>query len=331
MTREPTILLSRAQVAELLTIEESTAAVEEAFRLYGEGKAPLPGVLGIHAEGGGFHLKAGVLKLTRNYFAAKVNANFPENGARFGLPTIQGVIVLCDADNGRVLAVMDSMEITTLRTAAATAVAAKYLARRDSKGLTICGCGAQGRFQLRALAKLFDWQEVRAFDADATRATRFARELAAELAIPVIAVANLSEAARQSDVCVTCTTSRKPLLSLADVRPGTFVAAVGADNPEKQELHPALMAGSKVVVDLTEQCASIGDLHHAIAAGAMKKSDVHAELGEIVAGKKPGRTSAEEIIIFDSTGMALQDVAAAARVYEKAATRGNTVSLDFAA
>lgn len=331
MKREPTILLSRGQVAELLTIEECTSAVEEAFRLYGEGKAPLPGVLGVPVEGGGFHLKAGVLKLTRNYFVAKVNANFPENPAKWGLPTIQGVIVLCDADDGRVLALMDSMEITALRTAAATAVAAKYLARRDSTRLTICGCGAQGRFQLRALAKLFDWQEVCALDVDAERATRFARELAAELAIPVTAAANLSEAVRQSDACVTCTTSRKPLLSLADVRPGTFVAAVGADNPEKQELDPALLAGSTVVVDLVEQCAIIGDLHHAIAAGAMKKSDVHAELGEIVAGRKPGRSSAEEVIIFDSTGMALQDVAAAARVYEKAVARGGAGSLDFAA
>jgi alanine dehydrogenase len=331
MKQEPTILLSRGQVADLLAIDECTTAIEEAFRLYGEGKAQAPGVLGIHVENGGFHLKAGALQLERNYFAAKVNANFPGNPAKWGLPTIQGVIVLCDADDGRVLAVMDSMEITALRTAAATAVAAKYLARPDSKRLTICGCGAQGRFQLRALAKLFDWQEVHALDNDAERATLFSRELSTELAIPVIVAANLREAVRLSEVCVTCTTSRKPLLSLADVRPGTFVAAVGADNPEKQEIHPSLMAGSKVVVDLVEQCATIGDLHHAIAAGAMKKSDVHAELGEIVAGKKPGRTSAEEIIIFDSTGMALQDVAAAARVYEKTERQGSGVRFDFAA
>ena len=324
-------MLSRGQVAELLTIDECTAAVEEAFRLYGRGKAQAPGVLGIHLENGGFHLKAGVLQLARNYFAAKVNANFPGNPAKWGLPTIQGVIVLCDADDGRVLAVMDSMEITALRTAAATAVAAKYLARPDSKRLTICGCGAQGRFQLRALAKLFDWQEVSAFDDDAEQAARFAQELAAELSLPVTAAGNLTEAVRLSDVCATCTTSRKPLLSLADVRPGTFVAAVGADNPEKQEIHPSLMAGSKVVVDLVEQCATIGDLHHAIAAGAMKKSDVHAELGEIVAGKKPGRTSAEEIIVFDSTGMALQDVAAAAFAYEKAERQGSGVRFDFPA
>src|SRR6266567_7041262 len=104
--------------------------------------------------------------------------------------------------------------------------------------------------------------------------------------------------------CVTCTTSRKPLLGLDEVSPGTFIAAVGADNPEKQELHPALMAKSKIVADILEQCVAMGDLHHAIAAGVVTRANVHAELGEIVAGKKPGRESNEEITIFESTGMA---------------------------
>jgi ornithine cyclodeaminase/alanine dehydrogenase-like protein (mu-crystallin family) len=126
-------------------------------------------------------------------------------------------------------------------------------------------------------------------------------------------------------------TSHKPLLGTDDVSPGTFIAAVGADNPEKQELHPALMAKSKIVVDILEQCASMGDLHHAIAAGVVTRADVHAELGEIVAGIKPGRESDEEITIFDSTGMALQDVAAAAFLYEKAQRQGCGIRLNFAA
>lgn len=115
-----------------------------------------------------------------------------------------------------------------------------------------------------------------------------------------------------------------------DVRPGTFVAAVGADNPKKQEIDPALMASGKIVVDILEQCAAIGDLHHAIEAGAVTIADVCAELGEIVAGRKPGRTSAEEIVIFDSTGTALQDVAAAAVVYERALHSGVGLSLNLA-
>lgn len=326
-----TLLLRRDEVARLLTMEDCIAAVEQAFRSYGEGKAAPPEVLGVHVEGGGFHIKAGVLTLQRSYFAAKVNANFPENRGRFGLPTIQGVIVLCDATNGHPLAVMDSMEITAQRTAAATAVAAKYLARRNSTVVTICGCGSQGRHQLRALTQVFPLSRVFACDISPDQSKQFAAEMAAELDIQVVAVADLAGAVRQSDVCVTCTTSRQPLLTPDDVSPGTFIAAVGADNPEKRELHPALMANNKVVADLVEQCATIGDLHHAITAGLMTRTAVHAELGEVVAGKKAGRTSDQEVVIFDSTGMALQDVAAAAVVYEKATRTGCGITLDFAA
>jgi alanine dehydrogenase len=326
-----TLLLRRNEVAGLLTMEDCIAAVEQAFRLYGEGRAAPPGVLGVHVDGGGFHIKAGVLALQKPHFAAKVNANFPENRKRFDLPTIQGVIVLCDATNGRLLAVMDSMEITAQRTAAATAVAAKYLARRNSTVLTICGCGSQGRYQLRALAQVLPLSRVLACDISPDQSKQFAAEMAGELDIQVVAVTDLASALRQSDVCVTCTTSREPLLAPSHVSPGTFIAAVGADNPEKQEVHPALMANNKVVADLVEQCATIGDLHHAITAGLMTKTAVHAELGEVVAGKKAGRTSDQEIVIFDSTGMALQDVAAAALVYEKAAGAGCGITMDFAA
>jgi alanine dehydrogenase len=119
-------------------------------------------------------------------------------------------------------------------------------------------------------------------------------------------------------------------LMRGDVRPGTFVAAVGADNPLKQELDPELMAANKVVVDILEQCATIGDLHHAIEAGVMLKTDVYAELGRIITGRIPGRTSNEETIIFDSTGTALQDVAAASIVYEKALGAGMGVRLNLA-
>ncbi|MBZ5705927.1 MAG: ornithine cyclodeaminase family protein [Acidobacteriia bacterium] len=326
-----TLLLRRDDVARLLSMEDCIAAVEQAFRLYGEGKAAPPGVLGVNVEGGGFHIKAGVLALRQSYFAAKVNANFPDNRKRFDLPTIQGVIVLCDATNGRPLAVMDSMEITAQRTGAATAVAAKYLARQNSTVVTICGCGSQGRYQLRALAQVLPLSKVYACDISSDQAKQFASEMSRELGLQVVAVADLGSAARQSDVCVTCTTSRQPLLAPDHVSPGTFIAAVGADNPEKQELYPALMANNKVVADMVEQCAAIGDLHHAITAGLMTKAAVHAELGEVVAGKKTGRTSDQEIVIFDSTGMALQDVATAAVVYEKATRTGCGVTLDFAA
>lgn len=331
MNREGTLLLRRQEVATLLTTEACIAAVEHAFRLYGEKKASPPGMLGLHGRNGAFHIKAGFLQLERGFFAAKVNANYPENRERFGLPTIQGMIVLCDADNGRPLALMDSTEITARRTAAATAVAAKHLARPASAILTVCGCGVQGYAQARALAVVLPLQRVFAYDANKQRASEFANHLGSELGIKVQAVPDLRSSLQQSDVCVTCTTSRKPLLTRQDVPPGLFLAAVGADHPEKQELDPALMAACKVVADLTEQCAGIGELHHALAAGVMQLSDVHAELGEIVAGCKPGRSNPQETIIFDSTGMALQDVAAAAATYEKAVAEGRGSRVDFAA
>jgi alanine dehydrogenase len=325
-----TLLLTRRNVAELLTIEECIVAVERAFKLHGEGKAAPPGILGLHAREGGFHIKAGILELERPYFAAKLNANFPQNMKRSGLPTIQGVIALCNAENGYFLALMDSIEITILRTGAATAVAAKYLARQDSKVATICGCGNQGRISLKAVATILDLEKVFAYDNNSEQAKRFARELSPMLGIKVEAVGDLGNHVRQSDICMTCTPSRQPFLKKEWITPGTFVAAVGADSEEKQELDPALFSRNKVVVDLVEQCATIGELHHAIAAGYItNKEQVHAELGEIVAGFKSGRTTSEEIIIFDSTGMALQDVIAAALVYEKAvnASVGTVINL----
>jgi alanine dehydrogenase len=330
MKPQGTLLLTRREVAALLNIEECIKAVENAFKLHGEGKTAPPGILGVYAHDGGFHIKAGLLDIGRNYFVAKTNANFPQNLRRHGLPTIQGVIIVCDAENGYPLAVMDSIEITILRTGAATAVAAKYLARPDSHVATICGCGNQGRIQLLALEKVLPIERIFAFDQDAKRALQFADEMSSALRITAQVAPSLRKAVGDSDVCVTCTTAKKYFIEKADVRTGTFIAAVGADNPEKQELDPKLLASSKVVVDILEQCATIGDLHHALAAGLMTRENVHAELGEIVAGKKAGRTSQDEITVFDSTGMALQDAAAAAIVYEKATSSGKGKLIDFA-
>jgi len=329
MKPEGTLILRRSDVAALLGIEECIAAVEQAFRLHAEGKTLPPGVLGIHARTGGFHIKAGLLDLKRGYFAAKTNANFPENAKRFGLPLIQGVIVVCDAENGYPLAVMDSMEITVIRTGAATAVAAKYLARPDSSVATICGCGNQGRISLRAITKVLPLTRVHAFDRDTSQAKRFARELSEEIGVEVNAVTDLGQAVRESDVCITCTPSKQFFLRREYVTPGTFVAGIGADNEEKQELDPELLRRSKVVVDLLDQAAAIGDLHHALQQGLMTRGNVHAEIGEIIAGKKPGRTSLDEVIVFDSTGTALQDVAAAAIVYERAVVSERGIRIDF--
>jgi alanine dehydrogenase len=296
------LFLGRRDVAALLDLGDCIGAVERAFAMLGRGELPPPAIAGVHADAGAFHIKAAI---AGGRFAAKINANFFN-----AVPRIKGVIVLADATDGRPLAIMDSIEITILRTGAATAVAAKVLARADARTALICGCGLQGRIQARALARVRRIERFFALDADRARAEELAREIGAEVVEEVV----------PADVVITCTPSRAPFLYR--VAPGTFVAAVGADSEEKSEIAPSLMAASKVVTDVTEQCATIGDLHHAIAAGAMGRDDVYAELGEIVAGRKPGRESDEEIIVFDSTGMALQDVAAASIVYDRAVERG---------
>jgi alanine dehydrogenase len=313
-----TLFFSRGDVASLLDLDDCITAVESAFRLLGEGKIGPAGILGVASGEGGFHIKAAVLPTSsRQYFAAKINANFPGNPARRGLPAIQGAVLLCDAENGYPLAILDSIELTIRRTGAATAVAARHLAREDARTVAILGCGNQGRIQLEALTRVRRVERARAWDIDSEAARTFAVRMSGELRIPVEAVGGPGQAARGSDIVVTCTPSREPFLGTKDISPGTFVAAVGADNPGKQEIDPGLLASARLTVDSLEQCAEIGELHHALDAGLLSKSDVHAELSEIVAGRKAGRLSPEETTVFDSTGTAIQDVAAAAFVYEK--------------
>jgi ornithine cyclodeaminase/alanine dehydrogenase len=226
------------------------------------------------------------------------------------------------------VALLDSIEITIKRTGAATAVAARHLARADSRVATICGCGEQGRVQLVALRHGLDIRRVFLFDQDRAAAEAFALEIARE-GLEVDVPDTLSAATLASDVIVTCTPAREPFLGIADVRPGTFIAAIGADNPEKSEIDPALMARALVVTDSTEQCISMGDLHHAIRAGTMRQADVHAELGELVAGRRPGRTSPDEVTLFDGSGVGIQDVAASVRAYELAREKNAGRSLDL--
>jgi alanine dehydrogenase len=327
-----TLLLTRRDVARLLDLDACIAAVEAAFRSRGEGRAPAAGILGIPTGAGGFHVKAAALEegFSRPYFAAKVNGNFSSNPRRLGLPAIQGIVLLCDAENGCPLAILDSIEITIRRTGAATAVAAKHLARADARVAAICGCGNQGRIQLASLARVRRLERAYASDRDPEAARRFAGEMSNTLGFGVEAVGDFAAAARRADIVVTCTPSREPFLDVSGVSPGTFIAAVGADSPDKQELDPPLLAAARVVADSLEQCAEIGELHHALEAGVMSRSSVYAELQELVSGSKPGRLSSEEITVFDSTGTALQDVAAAALVYEKALAQGPHRSLDFA-
>jgi len=322
METNGTLFLGLSDVARLLTLRDCIEAVEEIFHLQGEGKTAPSQILNVKAAAGGLHVKAGLLPRDTSYIVAKLNSNFPNNRTRFNRPTIQGLIAIFDAENGSPLAILDSMDVTIKRTAAASAVAAKYLARINSSVGTVCGCGQQGRAQLRAIRTVLPLQEVYAFDSNFEAARIFAAELSRELKIDIKAVQNPKAAIRRSDVLVTSTTATGFFVHKEDVPDGAFIAAVGADDTHKQELDPALMASAKVVADSLEQSCTIGDTHHAIAKGLMSKENVYADLGEIVAGKKSGRVSDNEIIIFDSTGIAIEDAAAAALVYAKASARG---------
>ena len=322
-----TLLLSRREIAGLMRPSDYLEAVAAGFRAGEDRRASAPPPLALAAEGGAFHAKAALLRDGRTYAALKLNANFPDN--RAGLPTVQGAILLCDGETGALLAVIDSIEVTLRRTAAATALAARLLARPDSETLLVCGCGAQGEAHVEALGEVLGLRRCFAWDRDFARAEAFAAARRSE-GLDAVAVEEVGAAALVSDVILACTTSREPYLAADHVRPGSFVAAVGADSPEKSELRPELMARARVVVDAPAQCLDMGDLRHAVEAGAMAAEDVHAGLGAILAGAAPGRTSDDQLFVFDSTGTALQDVASAAAIYERARGRGGYAEFDFA-
>ena len=314
-----------------MTLADDRASAEEAFKALALGHATVAPPMHIAAGEGGFHAKGASLRRADGaaFVAVKINGNFPGNPLRNGLPTIQGAILLSDARDGSLLAIMDSIEVTLRRTAAASALAARYLARRDAATLTLCGCGEQARAQLAALDDEFSLRRVYAWDLESRAAELFAEEMSAQLNLDIRCIRDLATATKSSDLIVTCTTSRTPFLDESDVQPGTLIAAVGADSPDKSELAPRLMARSKVVVDLLEQGLSMGDLHHAVAAGVMTANDVYATLGELAASQKPGRVDDREITIFDSTGTAIQDVAAAVRIYERAKASGRGLACEF--
>jgi alanine dehydrogenase len=327
---ETTLILTRTEIAKLMNFSDYVEAVEQAFHMLAGGQILGAGILDIPGKDGMFHIKgAGIPFREKLFVAVKVNGNFPENKKRYDLPTIQGAILLCDGIRGFPLAFMDSTEITIQRTGAATALAARHLARVNSEIVTICGCGKQGRIQLIALKHVLPLNRAFAFDQDKELAEHFSIQMTKEIGIPVHAIRDIAEGAQQSDVIVTCTTARRFFLTTNHVRKGTFIAAVGADSHDKQEIDPELLAAGKVVTDILDQCARIGDLHHAIQLNLMKPSDVYAELHEIVAGNKKTPRSEDEIVIFDSTGTALQDVAAAAVVYQRALERGAGKFLDL--
>ncbi|HRG55815.1 MAG TPA: ornithine cyclodeaminase family protein [Lacunisphaera sp.] len=325
----PALLLTRSDIASVLSLDDCIAAVEAVFADHARGETIPPGLLHGDGVGGEFHLKAGGLLAPAPRYACKVNGGFFQNGPRHDLPAIQGLILLYDAANGVPLAVAESGLITMLRTGAATAVAAKQLARADAATVTLCGAGVQGAMQLRALARVRPLRRISVWDLDPARAADFATRMAPELGCEVREVRDLKTASLASDIIVTCTPAKKWFLGREHVRSGTFVAAVGADSPGKQEIEPQLLASAVVVCDLLAQCAEVGDLHHALAEGLMDRAQVRGEIGAIIAGRAPGRRDDTETVIYDATGTALQDAAALSVAYDHAVAAGRGTRFAF--
>ncbi len=309
-------MLGAAELRAVLTPAICLAALEDAYRHLHAAPADIGRSVGFQTQDGKFHVKAGLFPGTHKYFAAKVNANFPDNQQRFGLPTIQGVIVLCDCADGRPVAILQSGELTGRRTAAATALAAKYGARPNAQTLALIGCGAQARHQVEAVLGVLPIKRITAVDYEPANAEAFAAWAIEALGIEAVPMSVIADAITASDITITCTTATQPIVTPDMVPAGCFIAAVGADNPDKQELDPGLFANARILVDDLGQCAEGGDLAHAIRAGTATREDVAATLADLAAGAQPGRIGEDEIVIFDSTGTGLQDVAAAAAAYD---------------
>ena len=309
-------MLGAAELRAVLTPAKCLAALEDAYRHLHAEPDDIGRSLGFQTEDGKIHVKAGLLPGTHKYFAAKINANFPDNPKRYGLPTIQGLIVLCDCTDGRPVAILQSGELTGLRTAAATALAAKYGARPNARTLTLIGCGAQARYQAEAIVGILSIQRIMAVDSNPANAERFITWANETLGIDSVLSPLIADAVAASDITVTCTTGSGIIVTPEIVPAGCFIAAVGADNADKQELDPALFTNACIFVDDLDQCSEGGDLAHAIRANTVTREDVTATLSDLAAGVKPGRTSDNEIVIFDSTGTGLQDVAVAAAAYD---------------
>src|SRR4051812_33489853 len=277
MSAPAVLLLSREAISKLATTRDYLAAMQTAFADLAAGRFEVPAVGHVPGVGGMFHIKAAQRAGSPSLAAIKVNGNFPNNRAQHDLPTIQGFIALLDAERGCVLVLMDSIEITARRTAAATALAAKYLARPRSRALAMIGCGVQALYHVEALRDVAAIETVAFCDPRDEAADAFESHVR-KLGLNARKVSDAKAAARGADIVVTVTTSTYPLLWLADIDPGAFVAGVGADNPSKHELATDLMQASSVVVDSVAQASTMGDLHHAIAAGAMQLTDVRADL-----------------------------------------------------
>ena len=321
------LILREKEIRALLDPAACIQAMERAFAAYATGKAQLPPVINLEVpeQGGEVHIKTGHLS-GGPYYAVKIASGFYGNSA-LGLPSSNGMVLVFDSQTGAPAAfLLDNGFITDLRTAAAGALAAKYLARQQVNTVAVIGSGAQARYQLQLLPLVRPFREARVWGRNPNKAQACAEELrrAGIAGQPAFSVApSVEQAVRGADVVITVTASREPLLRAEWLAPGATVIAVGSDGPDKQELDVKVLArADRIVADSLPQCLRLGEIHHAVEQGAIKKEKVSAELGEIATGLKPGRQSDQELIVCDLTGVGVQDVAAASLVMERALAAG---------
>ncbi len=312
-----TLILTSSEIRDLVDMPSVLKAVENAFISYGKNSIQMPAKVYLHLKkyGGDFRAMPAYIKGIEASGIKWVNVH-PKN-KRFGLPSVMALIILSDPKDGFPLCIMDGTLITNLRTGAAGAVAAKNLARKDSSVIGLVGCGAQAKTQLLALNELFKIKSIFVWGHKPEYCEKFLRETK-YLGLNVKIEEKISDCVRQADIVVTTTPSRKPLVKSEWIKEGTHINAIGADAKGKEELEPKLLKRAKIIVDDWQQASHSGEINVPVSKGMITRKDVRGTLGEVIVGTKPGRKNSEEITIFDSTGLAIQDLAVAHLVYKRA-------------
>ena len=320
MESTKSIVLTQSDVRSLVDMADAVQAVESAFSAHGRGETQMPVKVYLDLPQFDGDFRAMPAHFGESAGVKWVNAH-PRNPERHQLPSVLGMYILSDPATAVPLAVMDATLLTAIRTGASGAVAAKYLARPESGSVGFVGSGVQARTLLAALNVVFDGLEVVASDVSEKAAGAFADECGGR-------VGSVSDAVACDIVC-TATPVRHPIVRREWVHPGTHINAMGADAHGKQELATQVLLDAMVVIDDWEQACASGEVNVPLESGALSREGIHAALGEIVAGSKPGRGSEDEITVFDSTGLAVQDVALARLVYEEARRQGVGIEVDF--
>ena len=322
------LLLSGRDVQQHLDITEAIDAVEGAFRDLASGAASMPSKSYLLFPRG--DLRVMPASQGSEFAGVKVVNSHPENPAQ-GLPAVMGTYVLVSQETGTPLAIMEATYLTAVRTGAASAVATKYMARKDAASVGLVGSGVQANFQLAGIAAVRDVREVAVWSPpnDTDRRDTFVQKARDVFSNAIIrAVDNIAEVI-DADIVVSTTPSREPLLPDSAISNGTHINAVGADGPGKQELAIETLRRSRVIVDEIEQATHGGEINVGVSNGDYQVSEVAGSLAEVVTGTTPGRVSDEEITVFDSTGLAIEDIATAALVYQKALEAGAGMKIEL--